>query len=273
MELRTFLLIAAVAAFFHGSAVAGPVQRYPLDDRAVYSVQVGTDAPTTVIFPGPITAVDGAGVSTKAEDASAILISHQPGTRFFSVRASNPEAAGAVNVIFRDRVFAFSFTTSGDPDRTLTLFERGTTAETMMENRITPDRLLALIDQVRDIALLDEQYPALTQRIERTRPHTRHVSGPISTCVEEVFRFADEDVVVLRVRLENHGEAALRYAPARLAVQISDTVLPVVLTDARGELPAGTADVVTLVLTGASGGTRLSLSVKNTFTVVVPALE
>ena len=59
MELRFVVLSLLTVGALH----AGPVQRYPLDDRKVYTVRVGTDAPTTVMFPGPISALDAAGIS------------------------------------------------------------------------------------------------------------------------------------------------------------------------------------------------------------------
>ena len=59
MELRAVLLILAAWAAFQTRAT-GQVLRYPLDDRMVYGVRIGTDAPTTIMFPGPLTAIDAA---------------------------------------------------------------------------------------------------------------------------------------------------------------------------------------------------------------------
>ncbi|OAM87324.1 hypothetical protein OH491_26755 [Termitidicoccus mucosus] len=251
---------------------AGPVKRYPLDDRSVYAVRVGTEAPTTVIFPGPVTALDGAGVSQRAEEAPPILISHQPGTRFFSVRAVQADAVGAANVIFRDRVFAFSFTTEAEPDRTVTFYEHPAKTARRDAARPMPHQLLALIDQAKEFVALSEQYPALVQRIERTTPQTTTLAGDITTTVEEVLRFDDEDALVLRVRFENRGKQVFRYAPAHLAVWIGQACYPVALTDAHGEVPAKHAEIVTVVILGNPDGSRGDISIKNTFSIVAPPL-
>lgn len=269
MVLRTFLLTSLFAC---ASAVleAGPVLRYPLDERAVYTVHVGTEAPTTVMFPGPIGALDAAGISGKPEDQPPVLLSHQAGARFFSVRALRPGAAGAANVVFRDRVFAFVFTASGEPDRTVTFHEAEKTPGGSPAARSNAERLLVLMDQAKYYAALASQYPALVQRIERTTPNTESVRGPVSAIIEEVLRFEDEDALTFRVRLENRGKSVLRYAPGQLGVRVGETTFPVSLTDAPGLLPAGRSTRVMLVVVGNPDGSRRGLSIKNTFSLVFP---
>ena len=71
---------------------AASVNLWPLDDRAAYAVRLSPDAPTTIAFPGAVTALEGANVSARAEDNPAVLLSHQPGANFFSLRALRPAA-------------------------------------------------------------------------------------------------------------------------------------------------------------------------------------
>ncbi len=269
MVLRTFLLIWLLAC---ASAVleAGPVLRYPLDERAVYTVHVGTEAPTTVMFPGPIDALDAAGISGRPEDQPPVLLSHQAGARFFSVRALRPGAAGAANVVFRDHVFAFVFTASGDPDRTVTFHDAEKAPGSSPSARSNAERLLVLMDQAKNYTALASQYPALVQRIERTTPNTESVRGPVSAVIEEVLRFEDEDALTFRVRLENRGKNALRYSPGQLGVRVGETTFPVALTDAPGLLPAGRSTCVMLVVVGNPDGSRGGLSIKNSFSLAFP---
>ena len=268
MELRTFLLSLVLAASA-ASALAVPVQRYPLDERTVYPVRIGLDAPTTVMFPGPLTAVEGAGVSRKPEDQPPVLIAHEPGTRYFSVRALRPGVTAATNVIFRDRVYAFIFTTDENPDRTVTFDETPSGESAATAKHPGPARFLSLLDRAKNYAALAKQYPALVQRVERATPATVSVVGDLTVTVEEAFRFETEDALVLRLHCENRSAAIARYAPAQLAVQIGDLILPAALTDATGELPAGHAAVVYLVIAGQPDGRRAPLSVKNSFTILL----
>jgi hypothetical protein len=244
--------------------------RYPLDERAVYAVHIGIDAPTTVMFPGPIDALDAAGISGKPDDQPPVLLSHQAGARFFSVRALRAGAAGAANVVFRDRVYAFAFTASGEPDRTVTFLEGEKAVGNSPSARSSAERLLILMDQAKNYAALVSQYPAIVQRIERTTPNTECVRGPVSAVIEEVLRFEDEDALVFRVRLENRGKNALRYAPGQLGVRVGETVFPVALTDAPGLLPAGRSTRIMLVVVGNPDGSRGGLSIKNSFSLAFP---
>jgi hypothetical protein len=59
MELRYFTLIAF---WFFSSAAHAAVRAYPLDERSVYTIRIGRDAPTTCVFPDAPTALEGAGV-------------------------------------------------------------------------------------------------------------------------------------------------------------------------------------------------------------------
>ncbi|WP_415910164.1 hypothetical protein [Oleiharenicola sp. Vm1] len=268
MELRTVLLTLILCLAGAGTAL-GQVLRYPLDDRATYTVRIGTDAPTTVMFPGPVTALDAAGISTSPEDRPQVLLSHQAGTRFFTVRALRAGATAAANVVFRDRVYALAFTSEGEPHRTVTFYEP--TGEPATSQRPRPDRLLALLDLAKNYAVLAQQYPALVQRVERITPNTSGVHGELTAAIEEVFGFSDEDALVLRIRAENRGEHDYRYAPSHLGVRIGSTVFPVGLTDADGVIPAGRAAVFHLVVAGNPDGSQARLSLKNTFAVALPA--
>jgi hypothetical protein len=270
MELRTLVLILAAPLSL---ACASPVQRHALDDRALYPVRIGTGAPTTITFPGPITAIEGANISTKAEDQPPVLISHHAESSFFSVRALRPEASAAINVIYRGKVFAFTFTASDAPDRTLTFHEQGEPSAVPVARRPGVARLLSLLDRARNIESLAEQYPALTQRIARHTPNTTTVAGTLSCTMEEILGFPEEDAVVLRVRLENRGTAPLRYYPARLSVLVNTTRFPSALNDASGEIPPGRAEILHVVIVGQPTGGPAHLSVKNPFTLALPLHE
>lgn len=264
MELRTVLLSLLPFAALH----AGPVQRYPLDDRRVYAVHVGTGAPTTVMFPGPISALDAAGISGKSEDEPPVLLSHQEGARFFSVRALKSGAVAAANVIYQNRVYAFAFSGDGEADRTVTFYEPTGTDGTAV--RRSPERLLGLLDLVRDFDAITAEYPAFAQRAEQLSPGTETTVGQLTTFIEQVFRFPEEDTLVFRIRIENRGDKNLRYAPEHLGVRLGDLTFPVALTDASGLLPAGHAARIFLAITNNPDGSPAHLSLKNTFAVAMP---
>lgn len=271
MELRRYLLILA-AGFAAVPAFAGEIKRYPLDDRASYAVRISPEAPTTVLFPDKITALDGMNLSAKPEEAP-VLLSHQTGTNYFSVRALRPDARAAINVLLRGQVFALAFASGGYPDRTVTFYDpptEGREGPASRSSRVA--RWLSLLDRAKNHETLSAQYPALAQQMERIAPLATAAADSFEVTILEVFRFATEDTLVFRLRLENHSAEPMRYATARLGIQIGQRLYPAAITDGSGEIPAGAAESIWLAITGEPDGRRANLALGNSFMVVVPRL-
>ena len=64
-----------------------PIQRITLDERMVVTVPVATNRVTTISFPGPIAAIDAAGVSADGKSQGQFQLAHTKGSSFLSVRA------------------------------------------------------------------------------------------------------------------------------------------------------------------------------------------
>lgn len=270
MALRRYLLIGATAAAALGAS--GQIKRYPLDDRASYAVRISTEAPTTVLFPDKITALDGANLSAKPEEAP-VQLSHQPGTGYFSVRALRPDAKAAVNVLLRDQVFALEFQTGGMPDRTVTFYDAPTPVVGPVSGTISRAALcLSLLDRAKNHAALAMQHPVLAQQMERAMPAATTVADGLEVTIHEVFRFAADDCLVFRVRLANTSGAELRFDPARLSVRAGVRIYPAAITDASGDIPAGTAEEMWLAVIGEPDGRRANFSLGNRFIVIVSRL-
>jgi hypothetical protein len=270
MELRNLVLIS-VSLALAGPVTAVPVKHWPLDDRATYPVRLGTDAPTTIAFPGPLTALEGANVSARSEESPAVLLAYQTGANFFSLRALRPDAAGAVNVVFRGKIFALTFTTGPEPDRSISFREGPAGGE--RSPRSAAALWLSVLDRAKKHAALVEQYPALAQNIERIAPKAVTDCVGFTATIEEVFRFADEDALVFRIRLDNPNKESARYAVAQLAIRAGSTVIPASLVDASGVVEAQAASEMWIVIGPPPAGARVSLSLKNDFSVVAPAVR
>lgn len=269
MEIRRLVLTAVIVSGWSLLCAASgeSIRTYPLDERTAYTVRVSAAEPTTCLFPGPITALEGANLSTKAEDAPPLLLSHQPGTSFFSVRALRPEANGAVNVIHRGRIYVLSFRAADEADRAVSFFEPAVAGG-------APDAgvIRSLLGRAMNHALVAAQYPALAQAVERVAPATVTRYPGFTAVLEEVFRFDAEDTLVFRVRLAHDGPAALRFDPESLAVRVGPTIYPASAVEATGEVPPRGAATLWFAVTGGPGGSRANLSVRNAFSVLVTRL-
>lgn len=270
MEIRRHpVILSGLIAALAGVLPAAVIKSYPLDERTVYTIAVGADAPTTCLFPGPLTALEAANLSAKAEDRPPVLLSHQPGSSFFSVRALTADARAAANVVYRGRVFVLNFAAGAAPDRAVAFTEEPLGVPTGTR-AATPEVLQTLVARTKAFPLLQAQHPALAQVIDRATPgNVTHYRG-FTVTVEEICRYDAEDTLVLRLRFENTTDVPVRYDPTQLAVRVGHLVCPVALTDATGIIPPRTSTEAFVAITGSLEGGRANLSVENQFSILVP---
>ena len=271
-------LIAATLALFGTVTRADPgattptaIKQFPLDERTIYQIPIGRDVPTTLMFPSALTAIEGANVSSSAEAPAPVLLAYTPGQHFFSVRALEPGAKGAVNVVWKGRTFVIRFQENAEPFGSVTFIEEDFAGRARaLQKRLTPENLLGLLDQAKGFALVAQQYPEAVRQIEHVTPGNVCFYRNFQVTVEEVFRFDPEDTLVFRVRIENRGDTELHYLPQRLAARVGINVYYPAIVDASGIVPAKAATTAYFANTGTPTGGRANLSVKNTFSIVVP---
>src|SRR5258708_1493449 len=113
IRLHHFLSLGVMLA---GAAYARQaVKQFPLDERTVYEIPISREAPTTLMFPSALTAIEAANVSASPEMPAPVLLAYTPGRTFFSVRALEPEAKVAVNVVFKNKTYVLHLAVSVEP--------------------------------------------------------------------------------------------------------------------------------------------------------------
>ena len=281
MELRLHYSIAALALAAAGMLRADVrpfqnqvIKQFPLDARTVYEVPISRDAPTTLMFPSPITGLEGGNVSASPDQPAPVLLAYTPGRYFFSVRALEPNARGGVNVIWKNQTYVIRFVASDTPYASVTFYEdelAGRSAS--LQRRVTPDVLLGLLDRAKSFALVETQYPEAVQQIERVAPGTVSLYNDFRVTIEEVYRFDPEDTLVFRVRIESTGDKEVIYQPQSLAVRVGQAVYYASISDASGIVPPKASTSAFFAVTGTPRGGRANLSVKNAFSIIVPRVE
>jgi hypothetical protein len=257
-----------VQALLIAGVEASQIRAYPLDERSVYSIRLSKGEPTTCVFPGPIKALVGANVSTASGDAPGILLSHEPGTEYFSLRALKDDATGALNVIHQGRLYALAFITGESADQAVVFLNEALAGGA--HEPPTAEALRGLLERAKQLDRLQTLYPEMTARIDRAQPGNVTHYRAFNATVEEVVRFDPEDVLVLRVRLENTLDVPVPYDPSALAVRVGHEVYPAALADATDAIPPKTSTRIHLVVSGGPGRGRTNLSVRETFNVIVP---
>lgn len=266
-----FLLVSASVFAAGGPQV---IKQFPLDERTVYEIPIGNDVPTTLMFPSAITAIEGANISGNPETPAPVLLAYTPGRYFFSVRAVEPNAKAAINVVWKNRTFVLRFAVSEQPYRSVTFYEDELTGRnTNLQRRVSPDVLLGLLDRAKSHRLVEMQYPEAVQQIDHGAPGDVTLYKDFRVTVEEVFRFDPEDTVVFRLRLENSGDSEVIYQPQRLAARVGVQVYHASIADASGIIPPKASTTAFFAITGTPTGGRANLSIKNRFSIIVPRVE
>ncbi len=244
------------------------IRTYPLDARSVYTIRLNRAEPTTCVFPGPIKALIGANVSATAEDNPAVLLAHDAGTEYFSLRLRKDDSVAALNILFRGQVYALRLLAAAEPDRAVVSLDEPLAGG--HGGPLTADHLRGLLDRAKHEERLTPARAGMASTLERTAPGNRTAYRGFTATVESVTRFEAEDVLVLRVRLDNATPAAVAYDPAGLAVRLDREFFPATLVDASGSIPPQGTAIAYLVVAGGPDGGRANLPVQADYVVMIP---
>jgi len=266
-------LVAATAL-----ADSPAVQRILLDDRAVVSVPVALNRVTTLNFPGPIEAIDGAGFTVDGKTPGLFQLAHVKGSAFLSVRALAPKSSANLNVRWNNRTYVFEFSENNVPMLSLDL-EAPPTPEEIGVGRapeVSPLKLLALLDKAKAFPLLKSQQPEAVADVGFTAYDGKPLVSDFNDYeiqIEQAFRFNAEDTLVFRVGITNKSDTSLVYQPDSFALRAGNRLYPQSISDADGLVPPKGHGIVYFAVTGTPDGGRNHLSLKNQFTVLVKRLS
>lgn len=247
---------------------ASEIHTYPLDERSLYTVHLSRDEPTTCVFPAPLKAIVGANVSQDPEDDPGILLSHQPGSDYFSLRLLKDDAAGALNVVLRGKVYALGFVAAPEADRAVVFLDEPPAGGE--RPKPTVSELRGLIERTKQIEREHYTPSDRVSALEFAKPGFVTAYRSFTATIETVVRFESEDALVFRIQLQNSSPDPLSYEPDGLAIRVGREFFPAALTEATGAIPSAGTSTVYLVITGAPHGGRANLSVWEKFSVIVP---
>jgi hypothetical protein len=254
------------------AADEGAIQSALLDDRSIYTVPVGTNRVTTISFPGPISAMDGAGVTMDVRVPGQFQLAHSRGSSFLSVRALVPKATANLNIRWNKRTYVFELVESSTPVLSLILEAKPVSLTPQSTPALTPTRLLSLLDKAKAFPLLKKQQPDAVSEVDfMAYPERGSVSdyNEYEIRLEEAFRFNAEDTLVFRALLRNKTAQAITYRPGSFALRVGNRLYHQSVSDAPGVIPANGESTVYFAITGTPDGGRNELSLKNSFSVVI----
>ena len=229
---------------------------------------------TSISFPGPISAIDAAHVTTDGKIPGLFQIAHTKGSYFLSVRALAKKAKTNVNIRWNNKTYVIELIESDEPLYSV-IFQLPADKPNKNERvAVTPSRLLALLDKSKAYPLLKQNHPEAVAQVEYAnfaqRPQIMDYKS-YEVQIDEAFRFNPEDTLVFRILLRNKTDQELRYKPDGFALRVGERVYPQSISDASGSMPAKGETPAYFTVTGTPNGGRNELSLKNDFIVVLDA--
>ncbi len=274
---KIFFTLAAFAATV-ALADSPAIQRILLDDHTVVGVPVATSRVTTINFPGPIEAIDGAGFTVDGKTPGQFQLAHAKGSTFLSVRALTVKAAGNLNVRWNNRTYVFDLAASDAPVLSLIMESPPTPEESGVGRapEVSPLKLLALLDKAKAFPLLKSQQPDSVADVAFTTYDGKPVVSNFNDYeiqIEQAFRFNAEDTLVFRVGITNKSATPLIYSSDSFALRAGNRLYPQSISDSDGQVAPKGRSIVYFAVTGTPDGGRNELSLKNNFTVLVQRLS
>lgn len=272
--LSTFRVFTAMVALADSPAI----QQIWLDDRVAVSLPVATNRVTTISFPSPIDAIDGAGVTVDGKTPGQFQLAHAKGSAFLSVRALLPKASANLNVRWNDHTYVFELIESNAPMLSLNMAALPTpkASGAVRAPEISPLKLLSLLDKAKAFPLLKTQQPESVANVGFTTYDAKPLVSDFNDYqiqIESVFRFNAEDTLVFRVAITNETDAPLVYQPDSFTLRAGNRLYPQSISDADGTVPPKGRSIAYFAVTSTPDGGRNNLSLKNQFTVLVSRLS
>jgi len=254
------------------------IQRVLLDDHSVVAVPVAASRVTTISFPSPIEAIDGAGFTVDGKTPGQFQLAHVKGSTFLSVRALSAKAAGNLNIRWNNRTYVFELSASDAPVLSLIMESPPSPEESGFGRapEVSPLKLLALLDKAKAFPLLKSQQPESVADVGFTTYDGKPLVSDFNDYeiqIEQAFRFNAEDTLVFRVGITNKSDTPLIYSPDSFALRAGNRLYPQSISDADGTVPTHEQRTAFFAVTGTPDGGRNDLSLKNQFTVLVQRLS
>lgn len=275
--ILVFAVFLALAPLGTTAAEKRQIQEAELDEHSIYTIPVSFSRVTTVSFPGPISAIDAALVTTDGKTQGLFQLAHQPGSYFFSVRSLVKGATTNVNVRWNNKTYVLELQDSVTPQLSVIFKYPAETGKSSVAKRlVTPGSLVGLLDKAKAYPILKTSHPETVEQVDYVsygeKPRIMNYND-FEVRLEEVFRFDPQDTLVLRIVLRNKTDKEIRYQPQGFSLRVGERLYSQSISDASGVMPPKSDTPAYFAITGTPSGGRNDVSTKNDFTVLLTTLD
>jgi hypothetical protein len=254
---------------------------YKLDCNKVFPIATYLkQGVTTVMFPGQIEGIAAGNVAMNEVHYQAngvpvcdFILSFQPGSYYFSVRALKSGVTGTVNVVYGRNTYILKFQENEAEAMSTVNFsdENGTDPE--QDYRPPSTAILkGLMDKVKSFDLLKEKYPGAVSQVKVCDNKCISDYKDFTATIVRCWRFDNYNSLVFMVELKSKTKKTLRYNPGKTNFSVMDKHLYPACLDASGVMPPESTSFAFFVVAGTSDGRKNKFSADNDWKVVIETI-
>ena len=254
---------------------------YRLSQGEIYRIYVKmNDGVTTVQFPSAITEIAGKNVSADGKNAdSDFLIQAQAGSYYFNIAAIKKGATGTLTVTHNRKLYILYLIQSDKEAYASVVFGRSSNRKNLsgpvvtVTPKVTPARLVSLIDMAKKYDVLAENHPEAVAGCERVKFKNRYRCGKFDIHLLDATRFEDEDTVIFHVELENLTHEEIAYDKHSFSAHAGNRLYYMSVSDASGLMPPKSKTHAWFGITSTPEGGRNNLKADNDWLLALTTRE
>ena len=242
---------------------------YRLAQGEIYRIYVKmNDGVTTVQFPSAITEIAGKNVSADGKGAD-FIIQAQPGSYYFNLAAMKKGASGTLTVTHNRKLYILYLIQSDKEAYASVVFGRESNKKNLSGSvvtatpKVTPARLVSLIDLAKKYDVLAENHPETVAGCERVKFKNRYRCGKFDIHLLDATRFEEEDTVIFHVILENLTAEEIAYDKHSFSAHAGSSIYYMSVSDASGLMPPKSKTHAWFGITSTAEGGRNNLKADN----------
>lgn len=252
---------------------------YRLMQGEIYRICVKmNDGVTTIQFPSRISEIAGKNISVDGKGTD-FQIAAQPGSYYFNVSALKPGVSTTLTVTYNRQLYILYLIQSDKEAYASVVFGKSSGRRNFTENvvsstpKVTPARLVSLIDMAKKYDVLKETYPDSLAGVERALFRNRYRCGKYDIHLDEAVRFEEEDTVIFKLRLANLTENEIKYDKHSFSAHAGDGIYYMSVSDASGIMPPKSETYAWFGITSTPRGGRNNLKADNDWLIALTTQE
>ena len=252
---------------------------YRLMQGEIYRICVKmNDGVTTIQFPSRISEIAGKNISVDGKGTD-FQIAAQPGSYYFNVSALKPGVSTTLTVTYNRQLYILYLIQSDKEAYASVVFGKNSGRRNFTDNvvtstpKVTPARLVSLIDMAKKYDVLKETYPDSLAGVERMLFRNRYRCGKYDIHLDEAIRFEEEDTVIFKLRLANLTENEIKYDKHSFSAHAGDGVYYMSVSDASGIMPPKSETYAWFGITSTPRGGRNNLKAGNDWLIALTTQE